>query len=82
MNKMLLKILDSNFFIKRFAGLRWYGKLLEIYSCNYKKNKKCSKSHCKYIDRIEGCTNTTEWKYAKRTSVNYIKRIINVIRGK
>lgn len=56
--------------------------MFKVYSCNYKKNKECSKTHCKCIDGIEGCTNTTKWKYAKRTPLNYIKRIINVIRGK
>ena len=49
----------------------------ELYSCNYRKNDKCKKTHCKCIDGIEGCTNTTEWQYAKRTPLNYIKRIIN-----
>lgn len=82
MNKILFKILNSNFFCKRFAGLRWYGRLLELYSCNYKKNDCCKKTHCKYVNSSEECTNTTKWKYAKRTPLNYIKRIINIIRGK
>lgn len=57
-------------------------KEIEIYSCNYKKNKECKKSYCQYLDGIYGCTNTTKWKYAKRTPLNYIKRIINMLRGK
>jgi len=56
-------------------------RMLKTYKCNYKKNKECSKSHCKYRNGIEGCTDTTKWKYAKKTPVNYIKRIINIIRG-
>ena len=82
MSNRLFKILDSNLFYKRFAGLRWYGKLLEIYSCNYKDNNSCKKTHCKYLNSNAECANTTEWKYAKRTPLNYIKRIINIIRGK
>ena len=56
--------------------------MIEIYSCNYKKNNECKKTCCQYIDGIYGCTNTTEWKYAKRTPLNYIKKIINIVRGK
>lgn len=51
MKKLLFKILDFNLFYKRFARLRWYGKLLEIYSCDYKSNYNCKKTHCKYINR-------------------------------
>ena len=59
----------------------YISKTIKIYSCNYKKNKECSKSHCQYRDGIEGCTNTTNFKYAKRTPLNYIKYFINKIRG-
>ena len=52
----------------------------EIYKCNYKKNCECEKTHCQYIDGIEGCKYTTNWNYAKRTPINYIKKIINNIR--
>lgn len=51
----------------------------KIYICNYKSNNQCKKTCCKYKDGKEGCTNTTQWKYAKRTPLNYIKRIINDI---
>lgn len=51
----------------------------KIYSCNYKSNNQCKKTCCKHKDGKEGCTNTTQWKYAKRTPLNYIKRIINDI---
>ncbi len=51
----------------------------KIYSCNYKLNNQCPKTHCKHKDGKEGCTNTTQWKYAKRTPLNYIKKIINDI---
>lgn len=54
---------------------------LGIYSCNYKKNNECKKTCCQNIDGRYGCTNTTKWKYAKRTPLNYIKRIINILRG-
>ena len=66
MKKLLFKILDFNLFYKRFARLRWYGKLLEIYSCDYKSNYNCKKTHCKYINRDGQCTNTREWKNAKK----------------
>lgn len=51
----------------------------KIYSCNYKSNNQCKKTCCKHKDEKEGCTNTTQWKYAKRTPLKYIKRIINDI---
>ena len=56
-------------------------KTIKIYSCNHKKNKECNKKNCKYRDGIEGCTNTTNFKFAKRTPLNYIKYFINKIRG-
>lgn len=49
-------------------------KLSKIYSCNCKKNTQCKARNC--------CTNTTEWRYAKRTPLNYIKRIINIVKNK
>lgn len=52
----------------------------ELYNCNYKKNKCCRKSICKYFD-CGACKMTHKWKYAKRTPINYIKRVINIIRG-
>lgn len=51
-----------------------------VYKCNYKKNNKCRKTNCQYLDKRDGCTNTTYWKYARRTLSNYIKRLINIIR--
>lgn len=55
-------------------------KSSEIYSCNRKKNTRCKANNCCVNDGF--CSHTTEWKYAKRTPLNYIKRIINIIRGK
>lgn len=43
----------------------------DAYSCNYKKNKECTKTHCQYIDGIEGCTNTTQWKYARSIYIKF-----------
>jgi hypothetical protein len=36
LNRILFEILYCNFLYKRFAGLKWYGNLLEKYSCNNK----------------------------------------------
>jgi len=56
---------------------------IKVYKCNYKKNDKCNKTCCQFLDGIHGCTNTTKWRYAKGTPLNYMKRIINYfIRGK
>lgn len=55
-------------------------KLSEIYTCNRKKNIKCKANNCCINDGL--CYHTTDWKYAKRTPVNYIKRLINILRGK
>ena len=55
---------------------------LRVYSCNVKKNKECNKKNCAvcHEDRY-GCTNTLQYKYAKKTILNFIKKIINKIRG-
>ena len=56
--------------------------LLKIYSCNVEKNKKCNKKHCAiYQTDRYGCRHTTQYKYAERTLLNFIKKIINKIRG-
>ena len=52
---------------------------LETYSCNINKNTECNKRYCIY--NSAECKRTTNFKYAKRTPLNYIKRIINIIRG-
>ena len=65
---------------KLFDRLKWYGKTLEIYSCNRKKNIVCKANNCCVNDGF--CSFTSEWKYAKKTPLNYIKRLINIIRGK
>lgn len=55
---------------------------LRLYSCDVNKNKECNKKNCAicYEDRY-GCTNTTQYKYANKTFLNFIKKIINKIRG-
>lgn len=52
----------------------------ELYSCNRKKNTLCKANNC--CDKGGPCSHTSDWKYAKRTPLNYIKRVINKIRGK
>ena len=44
---------------------------LRLYSCNVKKNKECNKKNCAvcHEDRY-GCTNTLQYKYAKKTIFN------------
>lgn len=53
-----------------------------IYSCDVDKNIECNKKNCAicYEDGY-GCTNTTQYKYAKKTPLNFIKKIINKMRG-
>lgn len=49
---------------------------LSLYKCDKQKNKQCKKTVCNlYRNR------TSQYKYAKKTSINYIKKIINIIRG-
>lgn len=56
---------------------------LKLYSCNVYKNEECNKKNCKVCHRDNyGCTNTTKYKYAKKTLLNIIKKIINKIRGR
>lgn len=43
-----------------------------IYSCNKNKNIKCKKTYC-----TKECNHTTEYKYAKKNLLNFIKMIIN-----
>ena len=62
------------------ASIEYIIKLSEVYSCNRKKNTLCKANNCCANDGF--CSHTTEWKYAKRTPLNYMKRLINVIRGK
>lgn len=50
---------------------------LKTYSCNIKKNKECNKRNCLCNNGF--CERTTDFKYAKRTPLNCIKRIINFI---
>ena len=55
---------------------------LRVYSCDVDKNIKCNKRNCAICYKDEyGCTNTTQYKYAKKTLLNFIKRIINKMRG-
>ncbi len=58
-------------------NIRYLLKQLELYSCDCNKNIKCKKNHC----TKEECTHTSQYKYAKKTLLNYIKKIINKIRG-
>lgn len=53
---------------------------LETYSCNIKKNKECKKRYC--ICNNGPCKRVATFKYAKRTPLNYIKRIINILKGR
>mgnify|MGYP000033241543 FL=1 len=55
---------------------------LKIYSCDVNKNIECNKKNCAICHEDGyGCTNTTQYKYAKKTLLNFIKKIINKIRG-
>lgn len=55
---------------------------LRAYSCDVAKNKECNKKNCAICNKdLYGCTNTTKYKYAKKTPINFIKKIINKKRG-
>ena len=55
---------------------------LRVYSCDVDKNIKCNKKNCAiYCKDGYGCANTTQYKYAKKTLLNFIKKIINKMRG-
>lgn len=57
-----------------------FDKWLKIYSCKVERNVECIKSHCAK-EKGYGCTNTTQYKYAKRTPLNILKKLINQMRG-
>ena len=61
---------------------RYIEAWLRAYSCDVEKNRECNKKNCTICceDRY-GCTNTTKYKYAKKTPLNFLKKIINKIRG-
>ena len=50
---------------------------LKTYSCNIKRNKECNKRNCICNNGL--CGRVDNFKYAKRTPLNYIKGIINFI---
>lgn len=55
---------------------------LRAYSCDVAKNIECNKKSCAICHEDGyGCTNTTKYKYAKKTPLNFIKKIINKMRG-
>ena len=55
---------------------------LRVYVCDVDKNIECNKKNCAvYREDRYGCTNTTQYKYAKKTVLNFIKKIINKMRG-
>lgn len=47
------------------------------YDCDIYKNTKCNKRYC----NKKFCTKTTKYRYAKRSLKNYIRKILNKIRG-
>lgn len=55
---------------------------LRVYSCDVDKNIECNKKNCAicHFDKY-GCTNTTQYRYAKKTPLNFVKKIINKTRG-
>ena len=57
---------------------RYIKTLLNTYSCDIKRNDKCNKKYC--ICNGKDCKRTTEYKYAKKTLINKIKRIINKLK--
>lgn len=54
--------------------------LLRTYTCDYENNKECKAKYC--ILNNGPCSRTTKYKYAKKNVINYIKKIINKIRGR
>lgn len=52
------------------------------YSCNHIKYKECPKTICAYCyEDGYGCKHTSKYKYAKKNPLNFIKKIINKMRG-
>ena len=63
-------------------NIQYINSLLRLYSCDVNKNANCNKKNCALYDENRyGCKHTTQYKYAKRTPLNYIRKIINKIRG-
>ena len=61
---------------------KYYLEFKLLYSCDPKKNKGCSKMGCAYYYLGKDiCKHTSKYKYAKKTPLNYIKKIINKMRG-
>ena len=57
-------------------------KLLKIYKCDVEKNRKCNKKNCAiYQEDRYGCTHTLQYRYAKKTLLNFFKKLINKTRG-
>lgn len=55
---------------------------LRVYSCDVAKNIKCNQKNCAICHEDGyGCKHTVEYKYAKKTPLNFIKKIINKMRG-
>ena len=68
--------------IVRLLNKEYIDVCLRLYSCDVYKNKECLKTNCAICKKDRyGCTNTTQYKYAKKTPLNFIKKIINKIRG-
>lgn len=64
------------------ARIKYLDACLRLYSCDVNKNKECNKKNCAICHEDNyGCTNTSRYKYAKKTPLNFIKKMINKIRG-
>lgn len=58
---------------------KYINTMFKIYKCDYKNNDVCKKTCC--ICNNGECSHTTQYKYAKKNVLNYIKKIINKLRG-
>lgn len=68
--------------IIKFLDKKYIDIWLRMYSCNLVKNIECNKKNCAiWHEDGYGCTNTTQYKYAKKTLLNFIKMIVNKVRG-
>lgn len=76
--KIIIKYLKINIILEHLSNFNKRINIsLKTYSCDVNKNINCNKRYCSK----NFCTRTTQFKYAKKTPLNFIKKIINKLRG-
>ena len=76
--KIIIEQLKINIALEHLSNLsKRINISLKTYSCDINKNANCNKKNCSK----DFCTRTTQFKYAKKTPLNLIKKLINKLRG-